>query len=246
MVTTAHLLLKQDNLREDWHRALMAAYARLGKRETALAQFGQCGQLLREELDVEPASETVALAEAIRRGQIGPETFSMDSEVTPSGVTTTSKGLTAGLGPKSRNRLGLSRSVLAVIGAISLIVVSFLVFSGVLEVNSQATQDQGGQSSITGPTNQQGVAVQEFAGTTVTILGPRTLEGPSLFNESMKPFEERTGIKVAYVEVSNGFENYIVNRVKEGNPPDIAQFPQPGLLADLTIQGKVVDVIPIV
>jgi DNA-binding SARP family transcriptional activator len=69
-VEMAHQLLRLDNLREDWYRALMRAYARLGKREAALAQYAQCRQVLQAELGVEPAEETIALAEAIQRGLV--------------------------------------------------------------------------------------------------------------------------------------------------------------------------------
>mgnify|MGYP000459522714 CR=1 FL=1 len=47
VVNTAQQLLKLDNLREDWHRALMEAYAQLGKRATALEQYERCRQALR-------------------------------------------------------------------------------------------------------------------------------------------------------------------------------------------------------
>jgi ABC-type oligopeptide transport system substrate-binding subunit/DNA-binding SARP family transcriptional activator/predicted Ser/Thr protein kinase len=69
VVETAHQLLRLDNLREDLHRALMGAYARLGKREAALAQYAQCRQVLGAELGVEPVTETIALAEAIQQGR---------------------------------------------------------------------------------------------------------------------------------------------------------------------------------
>ena len=72
IIETAHELLRLDNLREDWYRALMRAYARQGKREAALAQFVQCRQVLQAELGVEPITETVALAEAIRQGRFEP------------------------------------------------------------------------------------------------------------------------------------------------------------------------------
>jgi DNA-binding SARP family transcriptional activator len=59
VVIVANQLLKLDNLREDWQRALMEAYARLGKRATALEQFELCQKILRTELGVtEP--ETLA------------------------------------------------------------------------------------------------------------------------------------------------------------------------------------------
>ncbi|MDX1417902.1 MAG: AAA family ATPase, partial [Candidatus Promineifilaceae bacterium] len=73
VITVAHQLLQLDNLREDYYFALMGAYARLGKRETALSQYHKCRQVLAEELGVEPAAETTALFEQIRNGTLGRE-----------------------------------------------------------------------------------------------------------------------------------------------------------------------------
>ena len=49
---------------------------------------------------------------------------------------------------------------------------------------------------------------------------------------SFKPFEECTGAKVTY-EGSKEFEAQVVVRVQSGNPPDVAMFPQPGLLQQI-------------
>ena len=57
-----------DPLREDQQRRLMAAYAAAGRRGDALRQFQACESVLRRELDIAPAGETVALAAAIREG----------------------------------------------------------------------------------------------------------------------------------------------------------------------------------
>jgi DNA-binding SARP family transcriptional activator len=67
---TGHQLLRLDNLREDWYRAVMRAYARLGKRDAALVQFERCRQILVEELGVEPAEETTALVGQIQTGTL--------------------------------------------------------------------------------------------------------------------------------------------------------------------------------
>ncbi len=56
---------------EEAHRALMRTLARNGQRNAALHQFQVCQRILREDLDVEPAEETIALYEAIRRGEGG-------------------------------------------------------------------------------------------------------------------------------------------------------------------------------
>ena len=55
---------------------------------------------------------------------------------------------------------------------------------------------------------------------------------------SWKKFEDCTGITIEH-EGSGDFEAQINVRVKGGNPPDLAFFPQPGLLASFVKQGKI-------
>ncbi len=78
------------------------------------------------------------------------------------------------------------------------------------------------------------------AGTTVTIFGAFVDEDARRFAASMAPFEERTGITVQY-EGSGDFETLILVRVEGNDPPDIAAFPQPGLLEGFVEQGQVID-----
>jgi alpha-glucoside transport system substrate-binding protein len=75
----------------------------------------------------------------------------------------------------------------------------------------------------------------------VTIFGVAADEQARLFQQEFAPFTERTGIEVAY-EGNKDFETLIKVRVEGNNAPDVAQFAQPGLLADFVRQGKVVDV----
>lgn len=63
-------LLKLEPWREEGHRQLMLLLAREGQRSAALAQFETCRQVLQEELGVEPGSETVAVYERIRDGNL--------------------------------------------------------------------------------------------------------------------------------------------------------------------------------
>ena len=64
--------LAVDNLREDFHRLLMEAYARKGRIDEALAQYRRCVEVLERELSIEPSPETVALFNAIREGRFSP------------------------------------------------------------------------------------------------------------------------------------------------------------------------------
>ena len=62
----ARKLLGLDFCREDLHRLLIRAYARLDQPHLALRQFELCAQQLREELEMEPGRETVALLERVK------------------------------------------------------------------------------------------------------------------------------------------------------------------------------------
>jgi alpha-glucoside transport system substrate-binding protein len=80
----------------------------------------------------------------------------------------------------------------------------------------------------------------KYRGTKVSMLGPFTAEDEAKFNNSVKEFEEATGIDIQY-EGTKEFEAAINVRVEGGNPPDIADFPQPGLMASVARSGKVQD-----
>ena len=69
----------------------------------------------------------------------------------------------------------------------------------------------------------------------VSVMSAFTGDEADLFRESIAAFEEETGIDVDY-EPADGFETVIQTRVEGGNPPDIAMFPQPGLLMDIVEQ----------
>ncbi len=53
-----HQALEVDELREDVHRGIMRAYAEVGRRSDALAQYRDCREILGRELGVEPSRET--------------------------------------------------------------------------------------------------------------------------------------------------------------------------------------------
>ncbi len=81
----------------------------------------------------------------------------------------------------------------------------------------------------------------DFAGTSVTVDGPFVDTDEVKFNESMAAFEKATGIEVEYIG-SKEFEASISIRVDADDAPDIADFPQPGLLASFVQSGDIVDV----
>src|SRR5512136_1153451 len=68
----------------------------------------------------------------------------------------------------------------------------------------------------------------KYKGEKVTMTGPFADADAVKFANSMKPFEDATGITIQY-EGSKQFEASITAQVQGGAPPDIVDFPQPGL-----------------
>lgn len=71
----------------------------------------------------------------------------------------------------------------------------------------------------------------------VEIFGAFPGAEADAFRASLKDFEAQSGIQVTYVPSTN-FTELIRSRVAGNNAPDIAIFPQPGLLTDLANTGK--------
>jgi alpha-glucoside transport system substrate-binding protein len=61
------------------------------------------------------------------------------------------------------------------------------------------------------------------------------------FEGAMAEFEKSSGIKLKFTDASQSFDTLIRPRVQGNNPPDIALFPQPGLMLDFAKQGKLQD-----
>ncbi|WP_375141856.1 ABC transporter substrate-binding protein [Zhihengliuella sp.] len=78
-----------------------------------------------------------------------------------------------------------------------------------------------------------------FEGETVSAYGSIIDVEADLLNESWADFESCTGIDIEY-EGSGEFETQINVRAQGGNAPDLAFFPQPGLLATMVAQEHLV------
>lgn len=76
---------------------------------------------------------------------------------------------------------------------------------------------------------------------TVTVLGVVGGEQQDKLEAAFAPFEERTGIEVVY-EGTDAFATLLPVRVESGDPPDLAMFPQPGLMRDLAQSGQLVPI----
>jgi alpha-glucoside transport system substrate-binding protein len=79
-----------------------------------------------------------------------------------------------------------------------------------------------------------------YAGETVTIFTAAGEEQMNVFERNFIDFQERTGINVV-VEGSPDFETLAIVRSEAGDPYDILNFPQPGLMADMARDGYLVN-----
>ncbi|HVL83186.1 MAG TPA: ABC transporter substrate-binding protein, partial [Pseudonocardia sp.] len=70
----------------------------------------------------------------------------------------------------------------------------------------------------------------------VEVFGAFSGAEQTAFEASLAPFEQQSGIDVEYVGSTN-FTELIRSRVQGDNAPDIAIFPQPGLLLDVSTLG---------
>lgn len=80
----------------------------------------------------------------------------------------------------------------------------------------------------------------DLSGQTVTIAGPWLGPQAEAGEAVMAYFEEATGADVT-VTGSDSFEQQIVIDVEAGSPPNIAVFPQPGLMCDLARNNQLAD-----
>ena len=109
--------------------------------------------------------------------------------------------------------------------------VAAVTLAGCLQ-NPDAGSGSGGFDGSAEPEEGDGV---------VTIMGAFGGGEEELFNESLAPFEEESGIEVQYV-ADQDFTTNILIRVDSGDAPDVGLFPQPGGVLQMAERG---DVVPI-
>jgi alpha-glucoside transport system substrate-binding protein len=80
----------------------------------------------------------------------------------------------------------------------------------------------------------------ERIGGLVIVLGSWSGSEQDSFMAMVRPFEEQTGIRVAY-EGTRDLNTVLAARLQSGNPPDVAGLPGPGPTTELARQGKLVD-----
>ena len=89
-----------------------------------------------------------------------------------------------------------------------------------------------------GSSNSSGDKSGGTAKTTVEIMFGFGGDQTQGFKDSLEPWAKTNNIKIKFTPAGDAFATLVRSRVAGNNPPDIALFPQPGLLKDLQKQGK--------
>ena len=89
-------------------------------------------------------------------------------------------------------------------------------------------------------TPQSGGGTDGKIGGTVSVLGTWGGSEQESFLAMVKPFEDRTGVRVEY-EGTRDIDAILTTRVQGGNPPDVAGLPGPGKMTEFGKAGKLID-----
>jgi alpha-glucoside transport system substrate-binding protein len=114
------------------------------------------------------------------------------------------------------------------------------------EATEEPAADDGGEATDGGGAGGEGLlngeipCEQQYAGETVTIFSPvrNTDEDPAIadYVAGYDPLVECTGVEIVW-EGTDQFETEINVRLEGGNPPDVIDYPQPGLLRSHAEKG---------
>ena len=113
-----------------------------------------------------------------------------------------------------------------------------IVFTLILAACAQATPEP--EEVVEEPAAPAEEEEMPLAGETVTIFTAAADEQATAFQSEFDAFTAETGIEVV-VEGSGDFEVLATTRAEAGDLPDIINFPQPGLMADMARDGHLID-----
>jgi alpha-glucoside transport system substrate-binding protein len=73
----------------------------------------------------------------------------------------------------------------------------------------------------------------------LTLMGTITGKGIQDIQQTIAPFSDRSGIRITY-QGTDALTTLLPLQIAAGNPPDLALFPQPGLMGDLVAEQALI------
>ncbi len=120
------------------------------------------------------------------------------------------------------------------------VVFSMLLFASLLAFAGGSKESTSTGSGTQSSTSSSSSSQSGQIGGTVSMLAVWGGNELDIFNNMVKPFEQKTGVKVEY-EGTRDIDAVLTTRVQAGNPPDVAGLPGPGKMAEFARQGKLTD-----
>jgi alpha-glucoside transport system substrate-binding protein len=114
-----------------------------------------------------------------------------------------------------------------------------LLTTGCLQGGEENTGGDGNGGDGSGGT--AGAGGSEPGDGVVQVFGAFTAGEADAFNEALTAFEKESGIDIKYTGNAD-FTTFVRSRVQGGSPPDIALFPQPGLLLEIAEDDNIVPI----
>jgi alpha-glucoside transport system substrate-binding protein len=119
--------------------------------------------------------------------------------------------------------------------------------AGVVSALAVCLPGCGTEPKVSGPTEASAAGMDcapytrfgDLKGKTVHIYTGIVAPEDTAQKESYRPFETCTGVRIDFSS-DKAFEAQVLARAKDGNPPDLAIVPQPGLLKRLVATGRAV------
>jgi alpha-glucoside transport system substrate-binding protein len=105
--------------------------------------------------------------------------------------------------------------------------------SAILLLNAGCTSPSGQAPPSASPAGER-------IGGSVSVLATWGGDEQASFQAMVKPFEDRTGVRVEY-EGTRDLNAVLTTRVQGGNPPDVAGLPGPGQMAEFAKAGRLVE-----
>lgn len=113
--------------------------------------------------------------------------------------------------------------------------------TGCLASGDDAPDTSGGSSGPDSEGGSPGGGGSEPGDGVVEVFGAFGAAEQEAFESALVAWEDESGIDIQYTGNAD-FTTFIRSRVQGGDPPDIALFPQPGLLLDIADGGDLVPV----
>ena len=120
------------------------------------------------------------------------------------------------------------------------LVLAILLFTAALVFAGGTKEKSSGSSSQPSSNATMTSTASGKIGGQVTMLAVWGGNELKIFNDMIKPFEQKTGVNVQY-EGTRDLSAVLTTRVQAGNPPDVAGMPGLGQVTQFANQGKLVD-----